>query len=119
MSAGSPTNAIQQDDKEDWEIEAAKMKDIYANSYLTIAASGCSNSTEGFLKSRLYKTLELDFEHVPGGTVLARRNLHGTADRSPFQESLGLLSREAGSTRNVFYPQESFAMNDPNFFGTI
>lgn len=38
---------IIQDSAEDWEIEAAKMSDIYANAYLTIAADGAANSHGG------------------------------------------------------------------------
>ncbi|OCL02310.1 HET-domain-containing protein, partial [Glonium stellatum] len=38
---------IIQDSAEDWEVEAAKMSDIYANAYLTIAADGAANSHGG------------------------------------------------------------------------
>jgi hypothetical protein len=38
---------IIQDSKEDWEKEAEQMSDIYSKSYLTIAASGSANGTEG------------------------------------------------------------------------
>jgi hypothetical protein len=42
---------IIQDNKFDWEREASKMADIYANAYLTIAASFSSDSSSGCLPS--------------------------------------------------------------------
>lgn len=39
---------IIQDDPTDWEIESAKMADIYQNSYLTLAATASSNDMGGF-----------------------------------------------------------------------
>ena len=38
---------IIQDDKQDWEIESGHMASIYANSYLTVAATQSANCTEG------------------------------------------------------------------------
>lgn len=38
---------IIQDSREDWEKEAAQMADVYSKSYLTVAASGSANGTEG------------------------------------------------------------------------
>ena len=43
---------IVQDDSDDWEREAAKMLDVYKNSFLTIAAMSAENSHEGFLHRR-------------------------------------------------------------------
>jgi hypothetical protein len=43
---------IIQDSKEDWEHEAARMADVYKNSYVTIAAESASNSHEGILRQR-------------------------------------------------------------------
>ena len=39
---------IIQDSYQDWELEAAKIKGVYTNSLLTIAATGAENSTQGF-----------------------------------------------------------------------
>lgn len=49
---------IVQDDKEDWEREAANMADIYSNAYLTIAASRASSSAEGFLGDRMIRDMK-------------------------------------------------------------
>lgn len=38
---------ILQDDREDWQIESAKMADIYQNSYLTIAATSSNSGSMG------------------------------------------------------------------------
>ena len=43
---------IIQDSKEDWEIECARMGDIYRNSTITIAAVDAPNSRIGFLNKR-------------------------------------------------------------------
>ncbi|KAL0258968.1 hypothetical protein SLS55_006473 [Diplodia seriata] len=43
---------IIQDDKEDWAFEAARMADVYMNSYLTIAASAAPNSSGRLLGPR-------------------------------------------------------------------
>ncbi|MBE3109014.1 MAG: HET domain-containing protein, partial [Acidobacteria bacterium] len=42
---------IIQDSREDWEREAARMADVYANSYLTIAASSSPDSSGGCFPS--------------------------------------------------------------------
>jgi hypothetical protein len=43
---------IIQDDKSDWERECTKMADVYAYSYLTIAASGSRNDSTGCFPQR-------------------------------------------------------------------
>jgi hypothetical protein len=40
---------ILQDDREDWNREAARMADVYSNAALTIAASRSANCNDGFL----------------------------------------------------------------------
>ncbi|KAG4428236.1 hypothetical protein IFR05_016281 [Cadophora sp. M221] len=43
---------IIQGDKEDWNIEASRMGDVYRNSYLMVAAANAASDTEGFFKPR-------------------------------------------------------------------
>ncbi|KAE8450992.1 hypothetical protein EG329_005432 [Mollisiaceae sp. DMI_Dod_QoI] len=43
---------IIQGDADDWAREASKMAGVYANSYLTVAASNAAGDDEGFLKPR-------------------------------------------------------------------
>jgi hypothetical protein len=53
---------IIQDDREDWEIESAKMGSVYSNAFLTIAASSAPNSQAGFLGTRSqYHPKDLQF----------------------------------------------------------
>ncbi|KAK5123292.1 hypothetical protein LTR85_002722 [Meristemomyces frigidus] len=46
---------IIQDSESDWALESANMHRIYAHSYLTIAATRASSSTDGFLQHRRAK----------------------------------------------------------------
>ncbi|KAF2107944.1 heterokaryon incompatibility protein-domain-containing protein, partial [Lophiotrema nucula] len=58
---------IVQNDKADWEHEAARMADVYSNSYLTIAATRASHCDEGFLHLRRVKDREsIRFEDDEG-----------------------------------------------------
>ncbi|KAH7208578.1 heterokaryon incompatibility protein-domain-containing protein [Fusarium oxysporum] len=60
---------ICQGDKEDWERESAKMLSVYANSYLTIAASNGTDSSEGLfseIPTRKYVQIDLVFEDLQG-----------------------------------------------------
>jgi hypothetical protein len=43
---------IIQDDKDDWEQEAAQMANVYSNAYLTLAATRAAHCGEGFLQQR-------------------------------------------------------------------
>ncbi|KAF2111648.1 heterokaryon incompatibility protein-domain-containing protein [Lophiotrema nucula] len=43
---------IRQDDGPDWERQSATMASIYANAYITIAATGSSDDSKGFLTPR-------------------------------------------------------------------
>lgn len=43
---------IVQDDGKDWENEAGKMEDVFASSYVTIAATSATSSVAGFLGGR-------------------------------------------------------------------
>lgn len=44
---------IVQDDDNDWRKQSAKMKDVFENAFLTIAATAASCSREGFLTTKL------------------------------------------------------------------
>jgi hypothetical protein len=54
---------IIQDSDEDWRDQSAKMADIYANAFLTVAASASENATKGF-----FRTVDPSFvaEPLPG-----------------------------------------------------
>uniref|UniRef100_A0A0D2Y6V8 Heterokaryon incompatibility domain-containing protein n=1 Tax=Fusarium oxysporum (strain Fo5176) TaxID=660025 RepID=A0A0D2Y6V8_FUSOF len=60
---------ICQGDYDDWERESAKMLSIYANSYLTVAASKAKNHSEGLFsetKPKEYKTFEYKSGELSG-----------------------------------------------------
>ena len=65
---------IIQDSREDWELEAAKMCDIYQKAAVTIAAAASKDSTVGILKECITEPSELDppahikFVHESGRT---------------------------------------------------
>jgi len=54
---------IVQDDQEDWELESAKMGEIYQHAYVTLCAPASSSCLEGFLKPRYpANTVSLQFQ---------------------------------------------------------
>jgi hypothetical protein len=67
---------IIQDDKEDWEVESAKMAEVYENAYLVIAATGAANGNEGcFLRREIDQ--EVSFTNSDGNksSLSIRRRL--------------------------------------------
>jgi hypothetical protein len=72
---------IIQDSKEDWEFEAARMADVYKNSYVTIAAESASNSHEGILKQRYF---EFDPIEIPLNSQ--SHNIHTSMYLRPVQD---------------------------------
>ncbi|KAH8597052.1 heterokaryon incompatibility protein-domain-containing protein [Bisporella sp. PMI_857] len=64
---------ICQDDAEEWQRESSKMAEVYANSYLSIAAARSASDTDGFLAPRPpreYVPLQVLVNETPS-TVLA------------------------------------------------
>lgn len=58
---------IVQDDKADWEREAAQMASVYSNAYLTIATTRAANCGEGFLQPRNVNEVSIRVEDEEGG----------------------------------------------------
>lgn len=53
---------IIQDDNDDWQLEAARMGEIYRNAYITIAAVAASSTNDGFLDRECpYNSVEIPF----------------------------------------------------------
>lgn len=46
---------IKQDSKEDWEIEASRMRDVYAGASVTVVAAGSDSTNAGIFKARATK----------------------------------------------------------------
>ncbi|KAF2026588.1 HET-domain-containing protein, partial [Setomelanomma holmii] len=61
---------IVQDDKADWEYEAARMSEVYSNAYLSLAATRASHCDEGFLQDR----------KVKAGDMVRLKNSEGAFD---------------------------------------
>lgn len=68
---------IVQDDVRDWEVEASRMGDVYANAYLTIAASSSSDDSAGCFPTFTARTQR---QHAsPDSTSLGRPCLANSA----------------------------------------
>ncbi|KAF4945964.1 hypothetical protein FGADI_11537 [Fusarium gaditjirri] len=86
-------------DKEDWEQESAKMLSVYANSYLTIAASNGTDSFKGLfseIPTRKYIQIDLVFGDLQGQVL---------AFNLPLQEeatSAGCLMKDTDPTFPAF-----------------
>ncbi|KAK7921526.1 heterokaryon incompatibility protein-domain-containing protein, partial [Apiospora marii] len=89
---------ILQDDRQDWEIESAKMADIYENSYITIAATKAEDDVAGLFSNTRSSFTTRPLPRQPNGTasstVYIRQTIphdigqgHIISDRAP------LLSR--------------------------
>ncbi|RDW72883.1 hypothetical protein BP6252_06790 [Coleophoma cylindrospora] len=93
---------IIQDDKSDWERESAQMASVYAQAYVTIAASNSAKSSDGFLALRP-DVLEMPYTNLGSTTPINLRLLkrewhedwlfHGNMDYALRSESEALLSR--------------------------
>ncbi|PMD30159.1 hypothetical protein L207DRAFT_403889, partial [Hyaloscypha variabilis F] len=62
---------IIQDDRKDWEVEAALMQQYYKNSLLTIAAADGNNSVAGLFRDRnglRHRPCELQFADINGSS---------------------------------------------------
>lgn len=58
---------IVQDDPQDWDVESAKMAEVYTRASLNIAAANSASAHEGFLKPRhRRRTVTLPFRGAPG-----------------------------------------------------
>ncbi|QDS73312.1 hypothetical protein FKW77_006029 [Venturia effusa] len=119
---------IIQDDDQDWLAEAAKMGEVYANSYCTIAATSARDSSEGCLGRRMFPApieirdnklqsrfwisdcgdVDKDVNAEPLNTrawvlqerILAPRTLHYTSHQL-FWECFTLTEPEDGSMNTV------------------
>lgn len=62
---------IVQDDKDDWNREAAAMASIYGSSVLTISTTNTSACSENFLKRNFdeYPSVQVDWIHGPSGIM--------------------------------------------------
>ncbi|RSL50901.1 hypothetical protein CEP53_008631 [Fusarium sp. AF-6] len=130
---------IIQDDGADWEVESAKMEEVFSSAYCTIAASSAKSSLEGFLGNRtpracvtmhtsqgslLYLTEAIDdFQaHVEQSILnsrgwvlqertLSRRTIHFTSTQVYWECGRGIYCETLAQLLN---PQSQF-LGDPSF----
>ncbi|OCL07487.1 HET-domain-containing protein [Glonium stellatum] len=100
--------AIIQDDTDDWAREAAKMGDVYANAYFTIAATRGEDSTVGFLGPRDIRHAVKIMENAKGGDYrsfyLAPRNRFATdVDESRLARRAWVLQERILSPRILHF----------------
>jgi len=79
---------IIQDDSLDWAREAAKMDRVYANAYLTIAATSSSSTHEGFLRRPKPNVVRMPYISPDDGTAKG----HFYLDSGPGGRSTDLVS---------------------------
>jgi hypothetical protein len=88
---------IKQNDTEDWSFESQKMGLIYANAYLTIAATSAKCGSEGFLSARSCNELTTGFHAssraTDQGTVHWRSYPDILDDYNEYVENSPLLGR--------------------------
>ncbi|CAJ0554891.1 Ff.00g134040.m01.CDS01 [Fusarium sp. VM40] len=105
---------ICQDDHEDWERESAKMTSVYDHSYLTVAASKGTDSSEGLFDQKVPREY-FEFECASGdrrGSILAfETSLHSeaipenyiTLPNEPLSERGWVLQERVLSRRTILY----------------
>ncbi|KAI8632601.1 hypothetical protein F5Y19DRAFT_491226 [Xylariaceae sp. FL1651] len=96
---------IIQDDKEDWESEAARMEQVFSNAYCTIGASSAKSAVEGFLKYRPPRPcVELQSPNV--GTIYVCPNIddfNRDVELGELNSRGWVLQERALSRRSIFY----------------
>ncbi|TRX91111.1 hypothetical protein FHL15_008093 [Xylaria flabelliformis] len=104
---------IVQDDPDDWKREAAKMGDVYLNSYLTIAATRAPNSETGFLGPRSFtQTVKLPGKilgpHNPFTADIyacQRRSFASDVDDGPLNRRAWVLQERILSPRTLHFTE--------------
>ena len=110
---------IIQDDQADWEQQSSEMGSIYANAYLTLAASSSSSDQDGFLGERpdtycgTMLSCQDDSEHF---NVRVHRDFHTSRTLGKLGLILGPLSNRAWTLqedilarRTIFYQDGELA----------
>jgi len=107
---------IIQDDPTDWEIESAKVADVYQQSYLTLAATGSSDDRGGcFPAIDLAVSKSTEYELTTpfkSPRIIARKKVeHWTR---PLSKASAYTHPVAGCFRSECYRRESYILAEKN-----
>ncbi|WAO87250.1 Protein kinase domain-containing protein [Fusarium falciforme] len=96
---------IIQEDEADWEVESAKMEEVFSSAYCTIAASSAQSSLEGFLGDRVSRACVTI--HLSQGPVLylaeAIDDFQGHVEQSVLNSRGWVLQERALSRRTIHF----------------
>lgn len=96
---------IIQEDEEDWEVESAKMQEVFSSAYCTIAASSARSSLDGFLGDRTPRSCATI--HTSQGPVLylaeAIDDFRGHVEQSVLNSRGWVLQERALSRRTIHF----------------
>lgn len=110
---------IIQDSHEDWATEAAKMRDVYANSFLTISAAMVEDSHQGFLRKRNEDTLKslAELEHpIPNSNMTGKIYLRPDFDSWSRTIVNGTLAQRAWTLQERLLARRVLHFGDAHLF---
>jgi hypothetical protein len=112
---------IVQDDTKDWEIESAKVADIYQNYYLTLAATTSSSDTEGCFSVN-HKPVQ-EYNLSSGASIIEAPSIMVREKVKPYlqQSFLGrhtLCPQEGGHFKNATCHQEFSISAHKSWYGS-
>ncbi|KAF3011315.1 hypothetical protein E8E14_002980 [Neopestalotiopsis sp. 37M] len=96
---------IIQDDKQDWEYEAARMEQVFRGAYFTIAATSAKTSNDGFLTPRRPRSF-LELITLNGQKVYVCRavdNFYEDVELGELNERGWVLQERALSRRSIHF----------------
>lgn len=99
---------IIQDDEQDWQTESKLMEQVFSSAYVTIAASCASGTSDGFLKSRLYRAC-VTMKKDDGSDYYvcdAIDDFSQDVDRGDLNRRGWVLQERALSRRTIYFTQQ-------------
>lgn len=96
---------IIQEDEADWEVESAKMEEVFSSAYCTIAASSAQSSLEGFLGDRAPRAYVTVHPKQGGVLYLAEAidDFQGHVEQSVLNSRGWVLQERALSRRTLHF----------------
>ncbi|KAF4893755.1 putative serine/threonine-protein kinase [Colletotrichum fructicola] len=96
---------IVQDDAKDWQIESAKMEEVFSSAYVTLSAVSATSSLEGFLgerSTRAYIQLETE-NRQPLYVSPSIDDFHHDVELGDISKRGWVLQERALSRRSIYY----------------